>query len=267
MFLQTNMVRQRMAVWLCSCNDFSFVFFSENVAGIPLEIVQTKESLNIPTRLAIPPVAPPSSMKLLRTVKPNHAPISICHHNGITYVGTNGYTVYQMTDDFQQQFISLWDTQYTHSIKTFGSELYVAVCSSNLTKHQIKVFCTAGKFQRMWNVDGRDGTPNNFVWCGDKIIAPGYGKLVVYSHTGQVITSTRIPELTNPWANISSGVDTDIYSEYNKALKVEIYTGKVLWTSTYVSRPGAIVCHNQNVYISAEDDYATRVFILSSETG
>ena len=244
------------------------------MAGTPVEIVQTEENLQVPTKSNMQLIGPPKSMKLLSTVKLGNAPISICYHNGVTYVGTNWYMVHRTTaKEIVQKppFIFPTEAQDIHSIKKFQEEVYVASCSSDLTKHNIQVFNFEGKLQRTWNRHGCHSYPDKFAWCCDKMITPDCenGRLVTYSHTGQLLTSTKISEPTYPYVTIaSSGLATVVVANYThgRVFKVEIDTGKVLWTSMRVCRPRGIACHNHLVYVSCDDSH-TKVHILDSETG
>ena len=214
---------------------------------------------------------PPKSIKLLRTVRVGAGPISVCHHDGVTYVGNDKeFTIDRITADgeVQKNFIKL--DGYVSSLMISNDELFVAVCVN--WKYKIEVFNLEGQLVRSWKHDDCRNYLNKLGICGDRIVFANRTNktLAVYNSDGQLIKSVPLPQLERFRVALTSAGDHSVFvshCESNSVFKVNISTGETLWTSKHVQQPQSIVCYRDGYVLIAKCDSSTTIYILDAETG
>ena len=212
-------------------------------------------------------------MKLLRTVSVGERPISVCHHDDVTYVGNDKeFTIERITADgeVQKNFIKL--DGYVSSLMISNDDIFVAVCASSTEEHKIKVFDLDGCSIRSWKRDDCGNYLNKLGICGDKVVMPNRKNktLTVYSLDGQMIKSVPLPQINDNQVSMSAAGNNYVVISHhssNTVFKVDINTGETLWSSKHVQLPQGIVCYRDRYVLLTKQGSSTTVYILDATTG
>lgn len=240
---------------------------------ISAEIVQSKESIHLSTPPNRGPAALPKSMRRLRSVDTKQIPISLCHHDGITYVGIDEVsTIDKITanGEVHKCFISVWGI--VSSLQVFKGEIYVAVCIPCNGNFKIMVFNLEGQLDRCWEHEDNSNFFNKLAICGEHLVMPNRRNrtLTVYNRDGSMVKSVPIPHINDLQVAVASAGSNSIivtHFDSDSVFKMNIDSGEVLWTCKQIYCPRSVAClDDRYVYVAGDEDPST-VFILDAHTG
>lgn len=249
-----------------------FLFLTEKPDTLTCQIIQSEDFLPLTIQASLRKVQLPTSLQLMRTLKVGRQPLSVCHHNGMTYVGNDeDYTIERINADgeIQNNFIKLNGTG--SSVKILNGELYVAVCDWISFEFTVRVFDLNGREQRNWEHEDSDNFLNQLGVYGDDIILPSRqsSTITVYNQTGDTNKSIKLPRPIDGELAMTAGENFVILSHCgsNCLFKVDINTSEALWTSRLVRNPRGVALLRDRYVLVTNDGPQTKIWILDCETG
>ncbi|XP_067940641.1 uncharacterized protein [Watersipora subatra] len=217
-------------------------------------VVNSNQHHAVPQPLELPlSRLPPKSITLLKSIKLPSYSVSVCQHEGVTYVGLYSGAVSKIdkNNKLHDSFISTSDT--VESISLHENRLYILCYSKPLT---VGVYDLSGKVITTWQ------HPNHSYYCsmltvaaGNVVVAdPPNKRLTIYSLTGKTLRNISCPLLSNNPVSICAGHGDDVIIADYETKKVFIFnmnTGNVMWTFTHPNPPLGLLCYGDYILVAA----------------
>ncbi|XP_067949162.1 uncharacterized protein [Watersipora subatra] len=209
-----------------------------------------------------------TSITLLQTIELSSNPISVCQHEGVTYVGLNNGTVSRIDNKLKlhNSFISL--TGWVESISVHENRLYMLVSGSETLK--VCVYDLSGREMTTWDHPSHDYCCNMLTVAAGKVVVadPLNKRVTVYSLTGKTLHNISCSLLSdNNIVTICAGYGDDvIIADYHtdKIIRLNITTGDIMWTVTHPN-PIGLVCYRDYILVAA--GVTISIYTLSYVTG
>ena len=206
----------------------------------------------------------PDSLKFLKSVQLCSLPASICEHNTNTYVAMDD-SVCRIDRNYKcHNFLSNVNAD---SISVYDKRVYILSRSSPCT---VSVYNLSGHLQHSWSHPSYDHRSDMLTVVNDQVLIadPRKKKIIIYSLTGKYIRYIRCWRLSN--TNIAMcAIDSDavVISNFDKSKvsKLNLNTGKVMWTVSSIIDPGGLIEYGNHILVSARND--DEVYIIDSATG
>ncbi|XP_067930742.1 uncharacterized protein [Watersipora subatra] len=214
---------------------------------------------------------PPTSLMFNNVVDNVVECHSVCHSDGVTYVGGKEKNVYKI-NDYDSSVSSLPSIEGVLAINglcVYEEKLYILaypfkVIITDMTATQITSWVHPDKCTYI----------NKLVVTGEKVVVPDRSnkRISVYSLDGQVIKHIPCPQDGELKAMALCAPDQEsvVVSSDNTStvFRVNIETGEVVWTSTAVTKPGGVTCYTKKyILVTPIESDHTEIHILHADTG
>ena len=257
----------------------SWLLFLDTPVTTTVEIRASDDSLlTIPVATQLSqtsthtPVAPPTSMTLLRKCGVSPNPESVCHYQGYTYVGCDR-CVDRISEDgrVHKAFLTIYG--YASGLTVHKHILYVLVGKPGIhfwvQKHEL-----SGKLISSWGTSISYVYYNKLNIVSDKVIIPDPSKnqLVVFSLTGDLLKQIRCDLCTGNSVALSAAGDNSVVMAVEKndiVFRINIDNENVLWTSNYVVEPATVTWfkNRYTLVMKSKNNKDKRICILDIDTG
>ncbi|XP_067944916.1 uncharacterized protein [Watersipora subatra] len=229
-------------------------------------VVNSNQHPVVPQRLQVPLSRPPESITLLKSIELPSEPLSVCQHEGFTYVGFLMGSVSRIDSNYKLHDLFISTSGLVESISLFKKRLYILSCSKS---HTVSVYNLSGRVITTWQ------HPNHGSYCnmltvaaGNIVVAdPPNKRLIIYSLTGKTLRNISCPLLSNNIVSICAGHGDDVIVadyETKKVFRFNITTGDVMWTFTHPKPPQGLVCYGDYILVAARKSYG--IYKLSYAT-
>ena len=222
--------------------------------------------LNLPK---ITSAGPPISMTLAKSINLPAPPYTVAKNGDVTLVGLSNGKIIQINNKTNTQSVLVnIGVTYVSGVHVKNSEVYVL---SEL--HQIvNVYDLTGHLLRSWKHDRSNGSYNKLTIVNDKVIIPSrkIPSLTVYSLHGKLIRQIKVPGMTLDRKALALCEDDSVVLldwVASCVYRVNIDSGKVMWTSKHVQRPQGVVCYKDRYVLVTNQNPDTRIWILDINTG
>ena len=247
----------------------------EAIAEIKAALVPQND-LEVGAELAARAHKPPTSMQFLSQLHGHHAgPITACRYKGVTYVGLSNGAINKVDNlgNITANFINLSCVVLT--IRAHMDQLFIL---EHGQPYKIHVYDLTGHPVNSWNhTDTSSAYQGNklFLSKNEVFVADAHNQqIVVYNSDGKLIQNIPCPAISRGdyTSMCSAGNDCMVITSYNsqKASKVNIKSGAVLWTTTHTNKSLSSVCVGQTVLVG-QDGYfhpgGVRIEVLNTENG
>ncbi|XP_067944604.1 uncharacterized protein [Watersipora subatra] len=216
-----------------------------------------------------PPLShlPPKSITLLRSIKLSSQPVSVCQHEGVTYVGLYNGTVIRIDSNYNLHDSFISPPGIVESICIYENRLYIL---SYKSCRRVSVYEVSGQMVTTWRHPYHGYNCSMLtVAAGNVVVAdPRNKRLTIYSLTGETQRNVSCPLLSNNPVSICAGHDDDVIIadyETQKVFKFNIITGDVMWTFTQPDPPQGLVRYGDYILVAAYN--RNIIFTLSYATG
>ncbi|XP_067944873.1 uncharacterized protein [Watersipora subatra] len=212
-------------------------------------------------------ILPPKSLTLLKSIELPSGPVSVCLHEGVTYVGLHNGTVSRINSNYKLRDSFISTSGIVESISLHENRLYILSRSKPRT---VSVYDLSGGVITTWQ------HPYHGSYCsmlsvaaGNVVVAdPPNKRLTIYSLTGKTLRNISCPLLSNNQVSICAGHGDDVIIadfETQKVFRFNITTGNVVWTFTHPNPPQGLVCYGDYILVAA---YSSNIiYTLSYATG
>ena len=214
---------------------------------------------------------PPKSITLLKSVQTSAYTDAVLHYKGVTYLGTNNYTVETIDSDFNiKTLVSLGEDKLPRGISIHDERIYVLV-SGVEGPYTINVYDLSGQLITQWDrTDSCFSTRLSIV--SNQIVVPDYEnkQLTVYSLTGEVIKCISCPLISGDEDSQASTCVVDnnsiivTHCDTSQVFKVNISTEETVWTCNDVAEPLSVATYGKDyVCVGSEG----KISLLNINTG
>ncbi|XP_067929521.1 uncharacterized protein [Watersipora subatra] len=249
----------------------SFILTNQKALSTLVEAREIELKMIDAAAIPVSQLLPPTSLKFKNVVDNVGQCYTVCHYEGFTYVGGTGSTVYKIneSDSSVTYFSLIEEVKWINGLCLYNNRLYFLA-------HPGKVVVTDldGKQITSWVHPDKSTYVNKLVVTGGKVLVPVRSNkcLTVYSLDGQVIKHIPCPQ-DGDWlamALFAPDHESVVVSSHGTStvFRVNIETGKVMWTFTLVTQPGGVACYTKKyiLVMSAHSDH-TEMHILHADTG
>ncbi|XP_067944875.1 uncharacterized protein [Watersipora subatra] len=210
---------------------------------------------------------PPKSITLLKSIELPAAPVSVCHHEGVTYVGLYNGTVSRIDSNYKLHDSFISTSGIVESISLHENRLYILSSSSLRT---VSVHDLSGKVIKNWQHPYHEYCCSMLsVAAGNVVVAdPPNQRLTIYSLTGITLRNVSCPLLSDNEVSICTGHGDDVIiadHETQKIFRFNITTGNVMWTFTHPDPAQGLVCYGAYILVAACE--SNIIYTLSYATG
>ncbi|XP_067944878.1 uncharacterized protein [Watersipora subatra] len=221
----------------------------------------------VPQQPQLPLFPPPKSITLLKSIDLTSPPVSVCQHEGVTYVGLNNGTVSRIDSNYKLHDSFISTSGRVESISLHENRLYIL---SRSKPHTVCVYDLSGQVITTWQHPPHDNYSSMLtVAAGNVVVAdPPNKRLTIYSLTGETLRNVSCPLLSNHRVTICAGHGDDVLIADHKTKKVfrfNITTRNVMWTFTHPDYPQGMVCYGDYILVAACD--SSIIYTLSYATG
>ena len=246
------------------------------VCSLKLSEVETLTLGEPPVPAVVPRTDPPSGMKLLRKVQSDDVCISICHHDGYTFVGYFGGRIDRIDAEgvVENRFMKIKESATT--LRVHNGEMYCLMWHPGRRATVWVLDMETKQLQRKWDHKGPSGNwGGNLDILNDDQIAIGSWsskQIITYSRAGEVIRRVNCPEpLTKngSLAKTSPEPNTIIISDMYcpQVLKMSLETGKCIWRAKNVTSPCGVTMLNDRCLLVASKGVRPIIYKMDTETG
>ncbi|XP_067944905.1 uncharacterized protein [Watersipora subatra] len=230
-------------------------------------VVNSNQHSVVPQQPQIPLSRPPKSITLLKSIELPSEPVSVCQHEGVTYVGLNDGTVSRIDSNYKLHNSFISTPGRVESISLHENRLYILYYSEPRT---VCVYDLSGQVIKTWQHPyHRSYCSMLTVAAGNVVVAdPPNKRLTIYSLTGKTLRNISCPLLSNHQVSICAGHGDDVIIadfETNKVFRFNITTRNVMWTFTHPNHPQGLVCYGDYILVAAEN--SSIIYTLSYATG
>ncbi|XP_067944883.1 uncharacterized protein [Watersipora subatra] len=212
-------------------------------------------------------IPPPKSITLLKSIELPSKPVSVCQHEGVTYVGLDNDTVSKIDSNYKlhESFIST--SGRVESISHHENRLYIL---SRSKPRIVSVYNLSGQVITTWQHCIHSCYCSMLTVAAGKVVVadPLNKRLTFISLTGKTLRNVSCPLLSDGQVSISAGHGDDvIIADYNtkKVFSFNITTGNVMWTFTHSDPPQGLVCYGDYILVAALN--SNFIYTLSYATG
>ncbi|XP_067944882.1 uncharacterized protein [Watersipora subatra] len=230
-------------------------------------VVNSNQHPVVPQPLQLPLFPPPKSMTLLKSIELPSQPVSVCQHEGVTYVGLFNDTVSRIDSNYKLHDPFISTSGPVESISLHKNRLYILSYSAPRT---VSVYDLSGRVITTWQHPYHGSHCSMLtVAAGNVVVADPLNKrLTIYSLTGKTLRNISCLLLSNNEVSICAGHGDDvIIADYKtkKVFRFNITTGNVMWTFTHPDYPQGMVCYGDYILVAAEN--SSIIYTLSYATG
>ncbi|XP_067944884.1 uncharacterized protein [Watersipora subatra] len=201
-------------------------------------VVNRNQRSVVPQQPQLPLSPLPKSITLLKSIKLPSKPVSVCHHEGVTYVGLDNGRFSRIDSNYKLHNSFISTSGIVESISLHKNRLYILSRSKPLT---VSVYDLSGQVIKTWQ------HPYHGFHCsmltvaaGNVVVAdPPNKRLTIYSLTADC--------------------------EANEVIRLNITTGNVMWTFNHPDPPQGLVCYGDYILVAACD--SNIIYTLSYATG
>ena len=215
--------------------------------------------------------AHPPRMRLVGRVITDHWCHTASHHGSYTYLGVRGGIDLVTSDGVSPRVISV--EGYVSSVSVCDDLIYTLVHHGSWS---VRVYDSDYQLVGSWRHEKSNIYFNQLAVCKDSVLVPHRGSqtIIQYSLTGEV--ERRIPfiMLKNLFDSIwlcvmSSHRDTLIISNGNSVCCIDVSTGRCVWSTNSLVKPGAVCCDDAGrVYVAVRGQAdAMWISVLNGDTG
>ncbi|XP_067944908.1 uncharacterized protein [Watersipora subatra] len=196
----------------------------------------------------------PKSITLLKSIKLPSNPLSVCQHEGVTYVGLHNCTVSRIDSNYKLHDSFISTSGPVESISFHKNRLYIL---SRSKPHTVSVYDLSGQVIKTWQHPYHDYDSCSMltVAAGNVVVAdPPNKRLTIYSLTGKTLRNISCPLLSNNQVSICAGHGDDVIiadCKTKKVFRLNITTGNVVWTFTHPNHPQGLVCYGDYILVAA----------------
>lgn len=212
---------------------------------------------------------PPKSVTLLKSLNASALCKAVCHHNGVTYVGTCRKTVDTIDKDYKysEKFLSGL-SGFPYGITALDNKLYCLITRHG-SYNTVEVVDTSGNHVTRWQCED-DYVGQKLCVVSEQLVVPdrSTGRVIVYSLTGEVVKHIACAQVHTGY-NVglcSVGNSAVVVSNYQngKVFRLNMTTGQTEWTNSSVSDPQGVACYREN-YVCVVSE--RRLTFLNTNTG
>ncbi|XP_067944874.1 uncharacterized protein [Watersipora subatra] len=230
-------------------------------------VVNSNQHSVVPQPLQLSLSQPPKSITLLKSIKLPSETVSVCQHEGVTYVGLGNGTVSRIDSNYKLHDSFISTLGFVKSISLHKNRLYILSRSKPLT---VSVYDLSGQVITTWQHPYHDSYCSMLtVAAGNVVVADPFNKrLTIYSLTGKTLRNISWPLLIRGAVSICAGRGDDvIISDHGtkKVFRFNITTGNVVWTFTHPNPLQGLVCYGDYILVAAEN--RNIIYTLSYATG
>ena len=210
-------------------------------------------------------------MVLIKSVNTRSFCHSVCHYKGVTYAGTQNFTIVAIDSQFNSKtLVALSSGGWPYGIVIHENRIY-ALVSNNLDGGTINVFNLSGQFISQWDRNDICHYVRPAIVSNQIVIPDTDNKqLTVYSLSGQVIKHIPYPQFKGDIHGKSSLCTTGnnsvivTYEATSQVSKINITTGETVWTCKELVKPQAVAIYgNDYVCVVGEG----KISFLNINTG
>ncbi|XP_067944895.1 uncharacterized protein [Watersipora subatra] len=210
---------------------------------------------------------PPKSLTLHKSIELPAWPVSVCQHEGVTYVGLHNGTVSRIDSNYKLHNSFISTSGDVESISLHENRLYILFYSEPRT---VSVYDLSGRVITTWQHPYHDYFCSMLtVAAGNVVVAdPPNKRLTIYSLTGRTLRNISCPLLSNSEVTICTGHGDDVIIagfETKKVFRFNITSRNVMWTFTHPDPPQGLVCYGDYIQVAAYN--SNIIYTLSYATG
>ena len=235
-----------------------------------------QNNLEVGWELAARTYKPLSSIQLVSQIPDDHVnPHTVCLYKGVTYVGLGNGTINKVDKlgNNTANFIKISSTVIT--IRAHMDQLFIL---ENENPYKMHVYDLNGHLVKSWNHTDTSGAYHGnklFVSKNEVFVAdvPNQ-KIVLYDLDGKLKRNVPCPTIKiGDFTSIcSAGKDCVIITSYNQsqASRINIKTGKVVWTTSLKCRALSSVCCGRTVLVGLDGYFEAKgvwIEVLNAENG
>ncbi|XP_067944403.1 uncharacterized protein [Watersipora subatra] len=210
---------------------------------------------------------PPKSLTLLKSIELPSAPVSVCQHEGVTYVGLLNGTVSRIDTNYKLHNSFISTSGRVESISIHANKLYILARSKPRT---IGAHDMSGRVITTWQHPYHGSCCSMLTVAASNVVVadPPNKRLTIYSLTGETLRNVSCPLMSNNQVSVCTGQgDNVIIADYEtkKVFRFNITTGNVMWTFTHPNPPQGLVCYEDYIVVAAHN--SNIICALSYATG
>ncbi|XP_067944981.1 uncharacterized protein [Watersipora subatra] len=207
------------------------------------------------------------SITVLSSIALPSQPVSVCQHEGVTYVGLYSGTVSKIDNNYKLHNSFISNPDCVESISLHENRLYIL---SYRRPRTVGVYDLSGKLTTTWE------HPHHGYYCsmltvarGNVVVAdPPNKRLTIYSLTGKTLRNVNCCPLSNNQVSICAGHGDDVIiadCKTKKVFRFNITTENVVWTFNHLYHPKGLVCYGDYILVAG---YASNsIYTLSYDAG
>ncbi|XP_067940904.1 uncharacterized protein [Watersipora subatra] len=213
---------------------------------------------------------PPKSITVVKSIELPSTPISVCQHEGVTYVGFNNGRVSRIDSGSKLPVSFISTLGIVESTSIHENRLYILSCSKFRKSRRVGVYEMSGKVIVTWQHPYHNYCCSMLtVAAGNVVVADPLNKrLTIYSINGKTLRNVSCPLLSNNQVSICAGHSDDVIIadyETKKVFRFNITTGNFIWIFTHHDPPLGLVCYGDYILVAAYNN--TIIYTLSYATG
>ncbi|XP_067944887.1 tripartite motif-containing protein 2-like [Watersipora subatra] len=230
-------------------------------------VVNNNQHTVVSQQPQLPLSPPPKSLTLLKCIELPSQPVSVCQHEGVTYVGLRNGTVSRIDSNYKLHNSLISTSDIVESISLYELRLYILSYSNPRT---VSVYDLSGQVITTWQHPYRGSCCSMLtVAAGNVVVAdPPNKRLTIYSLTGKTLRNVSCPLLSNSQVSICAGHGDDvIIADYKtkKVFRFNITTRNVMWTFTHPDHPQGLLCYEDFILVAAYN--SSIIYTLRYATG
>ncbi|XP_067930884.1 uncharacterized protein [Watersipora subatra] len=207
------------------------------------------------------------SITLHNSIVTSSRPVSVCQHEGVTYVGLSNGTVSRIDSNYKLHNSFISTSGIVESISLHNNRLYIL---SRGRPRTVGVYNLSGQVVTTWQHPYHNYYCSMLTVAGGSVVVanPFNQRLTIYSLTGKTLRNVSCPLLSNNQVSICAGHGDDVIITDNKTkkvLRINITTGNVKWSFTHPNLTKGLMCYRNYVLVAAWK--CKSVFTLSYDTG
>ena len=248
-----------------------FLCFSEQSNVLPFKIVRPAEDIRRLTDFTSSLARPPKQIELLKKIH-LHCTVDCVdlQDDNVTYIGKTNCEVAKVTE-FVNNNLNIKTDRWISGVQAYGNRIYVLI--HDYDKNHVVVYDMNGEKIISWNHFSHSTNLNKLVVVAGRVVVPS-GKtqtLTVYTTEGRLVKEIDCHDMISDEQKglAVCGDDSVIVSDCytNCVFRVNIDSGKVMWTSKHVQYPQGVVCYKNRYVLVTNCNTDTRIWILDADTG
>ncbi|XP_067929551.1 uncharacterized protein [Watersipora subatra] len=213
--------------------------------------------------------SPPQSSTLTGFVKTKSFCHSVCHYQGITYVGTQNCTIDAIGQDCEQTtIVTLNDKHWAYGIDIKEDKIYSLITDNECSSCVINVYDLFGQLIKQWRRNDRCHYTRLAV-TSEKVLLADHSerKLMVYSVDGQLVKDIVCPDIDLPSSVCFTDSESAVITTYDASLifKLCLNSGEQKWRCTKIDHPEAVALYGEKLVCVASEGKLSFLDITNGE--